>query len=154
MVFDDGSRNKLRKKRNIQKKIHNIFLYLGVAPVHVHHVRKDLERVEGDTNGQSDGGHRHRNTGNQIHRIGGKSRILEHTQHQKIEGHGYAEDPLAVSTIHQTGKDIVHQNGKQQKNHVYRLAKGVEKHTDSGQQPVLHPQRGGKQIQKKDRRQK
>ena len=154
MVFDDGTGNKLRKKRNIQKKIHNIFLHLGIAPVHVHHVREDLERIEGDTDGQGDGGHRHRHPGNQIHRVGGQCRIFEHTQHQKIEHHGGGQDPFTVGTVHKTGKDVVYQYGKQQQDHIYRFAEGVEKYADGGQQSVLYPQRGGHKIQQKDRGQK
>jgi hypothetical protein len=59
-----------------------------------------------------------------------------------------------VGAVHKAGKDVVHENGKQEKNHVYGFAEGVEKHADGGKQPVSYPQRGGYKIHEKSGGQK
>ena len=141
MVFHDRSRYELREEGNIKHHVERIFLRLIFAPVHIHHVGKRLEGIEGNSDRQRHLNRRKRYikpAKQRIQHLGEEIVIFKIAEDQKIERHAERQKPsLFPEFLHQTPETVVEQNRKNHEHHIPRFAPGIEKEAEYGQDAVF-----------------
>ena len=87
-VADDGTRDALMEQGGIQEQEPELLLRLHLTPVDVDDVGNELEGVEGDTDGQGDGGNDLGNTQECLHVGQEEARVFEYGQQPQADDQG------------------------------------------------------------------
>ena len=117
------------------------FLRLNRPPVHIHHVGKRLEGIEGNSDRQRHLNRRKRYikpAKQRIQHLGEEIVIFKIAEDQKIERHAERQKPsLFPEFLHQTPETVIEQNRKNHQHHIPRFAPGIEKEAEYGQDAVF-----------------
>ena len=148
LVFDNGARDELWKQGDERTEVDEIFLYPGVAAVHVDGIAHGLEGVEGDADGQAQTqpGHEGQPDGGQA--PGHKVPVFEKEQQRQVENHGRGHRPAGrpviaapLAAFHQHAVGVVNGNGGKHDEDIHRLAPGVKDQVEDQQHRVAGLQR-------------
>ena len=136
-VADDGARDELREQRDIQQKPRERALHADRAALYIHNIRKDLEGIERNADGQRDLGHGQREREQRVEVLHQKARVFEHDEAAEVKHDRERAPEGFVPALHQQAEGPVDERRGDHQKDIHRLAPGVEQQTRDEQQDVF-----------------
>ncbi len=129
-VFDDGTRNELRKQGNIKQDLPEILLRIHIPPVNIDHVAHGLKGVEGNAERQRDLRRRENLfLRDAVDETDQKIKVLEIPEQKQVYRDRQKKEQLFLlpEPVDQPRAGIVHCNGTQHQENVDRLTPRIKK---------------------------
>ena len=142
VVLDDGPRDELGKKGDVQQQPAQAFGARVRVPVHVQGVAQPLEGEKGDADGQGQPRQGDGQAEGGVQGGGEEVQVFERPQQEQIGRHGAGGGPALPPPgggHHQPPEEIVEDHAQQQQGQVHRLAEGVEHQAGQGQPQIPGP---------------
>ena len=132
LITHDGSRDKLRKHRDVSREVDDVFLHLCVVAVNVYRIGHRLERVEGNADRQREPERGDAYAGNAAERRGEQIEVFEENEQREVDngidrqnGPRFFIVGQPIAGDEESGS-IVQRDGEYHQQDVHRLAPAVK----------------------------